>query len=69
MQICVQDAFATRFSSFTCYDTVSYCHTTLTFLFIKYYVILVFCQYGMHDITYDTPIVTSLRLLIVYSII
>jgi hypothetical protein len=43
-----------------CHDTVSYYDTTLTSFFINYHVISDFCLCGMHNIRYDTPIVTSL---------
>jgi hypothetical protein len=65
MQMCVHDVFATSFSSFACHDTVSYYDTNLTSLFINCCATSAFCQHGMHDTTYDTPIVSSLRLFIV----
>jgi hypothetical protein len=62
----MEGVFASRFSSFVYHDTVLYydkynSHT----LFINCYATLDFCQRGMHDTSYDTPIVTSLRLAIV----
>jgi hypothetical protein len=61
MQVCVHDVFATSLSSFACHDNVSYYDTTLTSLFINYCVTSAFYQHGMHDTTYNTPIVSSLR--------
>jgi hypothetical protein len=61
MQNCVQDLFDTIFSRYTCYDTVSTYDTTLISLIINYGDTSVFCMHGMHDTSYDTTIVTSLR--------
>jgi hypothetical protein len=61
MQICVYDVFATKFSSFTCYDTVSYYDTTPISHVINWCVTSDFCQHGMHDTTYDTHIGASLN--------
>jgi hypothetical protein len=58
--MCVHDVFATSLSSFVCHDTVSYYDTNPTSLFINCCAISAFCQHGMHDTTYDTPIVSSL---------
>jgi hypothetical protein len=60
MQICGHDAFSIEFPSSSCHDTVSYYDTTLTSLLINYSATSDFCLYGMHDTSYDTPIVTSL---------
>jgi hypothetical protein len=62
------DVFASRLSCFACYDTVSYYDTTPTSLFINCYAISDFCLGGMHDISYDTLIVTSLRLCIIHAL-
>jgi hypothetical protein len=56
----VHDVFAIKFSSFTCNDTVSYYDTTLISHLINRYATSDFYQHGMHDTTFDTPIVTSL---------
>jgi hypothetical protein len=61
MQICVQNVFVTNFSRLTCYDTISWYDTTLTSLFINYDVTSTFCMHVVHDTSYDTPIVNSLR--------
>jgi hypothetical protein len=60
MQICGHDALLTKFPSSPCHDTVSYYDTTLLSLLINYNATSNFCLGGMHDITYDTPIVASL---------
>jgi hypothetical protein len=61
MQNCVQDLFDTIFSRYTCYDTVSTYDTTLISLIINYGDTSAFCMHEMHDTSYDTTIVTSLR--------
>jgi hypothetical protein len=66
--MCEHDVFASRLPCFACLDTVSYYDTTPTSLFINCYAILDFCLGGMHDISYDTPIVTSLRLCIIHAL-
>jgi hypothetical protein len=43
---------------------VSYYDITLTSLLINYYVTSDFCLHGMHDTSYDTPIVASLSRLL-----
>jgi hypothetical protein len=58
--MCVHDVFATSLSSFVCHDTVSYYDTTPTSLFIDCCATSAFCQHGMYNTTYDTPIVSSL---------
>jgi hypothetical protein len=60
--MCVHDVFATSLSSFVCHDTVSYYDTTPTSLFIDCCATSAFCQHGMYNTTYDTPIVSSLTL-------
>ena len=65
MQTSVQDLFDTKFSCFTCYDMVSTYDTLTISFFINCYAKSDFCQHGMHDTAYDTPIVASLMLLIV----
>jgi hypothetical protein len=69
--MCEHDVFASRLSSrlscFVCHDTVSYYDTTLTSLFINCHATSDFC--GMHDTSYDTPIVTSLMYLQEISLI
>jgi hypothetical protein len=52
MQICVQDVFVTNFSRLTCYDIV---------LLINYGATSAFCMHVVHDTSYDTPIVSSLK--------
>jgi hypothetical protein len=59
MQICVP---AIKFSSFTCYDTVSTHDITLMYLLINCCATSYVYQYGMHDTTYDTCIVASLSI-------
>jgi hypothetical protein len=59
--ICIHDVFASGFFSFTCHDTVSYYDTSFTPLFINCHTTSDFYQHDMHDTTYDTLIVTSLR--------
>jgi hypothetical protein len=61
MQMCVHDVFVIKFSWFVCHDTVSYYDTTLISHLIKWCATSDFCQHGMHDTTYDTPIVASLN--------
>jgi hypothetical protein len=61
MQNYVQDLFDTIFSRYTCYDTVSTYDTTLISLIINYSDTSAFCMHKMHDTSYDTTIVTSLR--------
>jgi hypothetical protein len=58
--MCEQDVFASRLSYFACHDTVSYYDTTHTSLFINCHATSDFYLGGMHDTSYDTPIVTSL---------
>jgi hypothetical protein len=58
------DALAIKFSSYSCHNTVSYYDTTLTSLLINYYATSDFCLHGMHDTSYDTPIVASLSRLL-----
>jgi hypothetical protein len=65
--MCEQDVFASRLSYFACHDTVSYYDTTHTSLFINYHATSDFCLGGMHNTSYDTLIVTSLRTLITGS--
>jgi hypothetical protein len=62
--MCEQDVFASRLSYFACHDTVSYYDTTHTSLFINCHATSDFCLCGMHDTTYDTPIVSSLTSLV-----
>jgi hypothetical protein len=62
MQNYVQDLFDTIFFRYTCYDTVSTYDTTLISLIINYGDTSVFYMHGMHDTSYDTTIVTSLKL-------
>jgi hypothetical protein len=61
IQISVHDVFAIKFTSFTCYDTVSYYDTTPISHVINWCVTSDFCQHGMHDTTYDTHIGASLN--------
>jgi hypothetical protein len=61
MQIYVQDLFGIKFSSTTCYDTVSTYDTTIISLIFNCTATSAFCMHVMHDTTYDTPIVSSLR--------
>jgi hypothetical protein len=63
--MCVHDVFATSLSSFACHDTVSYYDTNPATLFINCCATSAFCQYGMYDTTYDTPIVSSLKVFLV----
>jgi hypothetical protein len=49
-----------EFFCFVCHDMVSYYEITLTSLFINCYATSDFCLCGMHNTSYDTPIVTSL---------
>jgi hypothetical protein len=63
--MCEHDVFASRISCFACHDTVSYYDTILTSLFINYHGISNFYLCGMHDTSYDTFIVTSLRMEVV----
>jgi hypothetical protein len=58
MQIYVHDVFDIKFSSFTCYDTVSTYDITPTSLLINCYDTSNFCQYDIHR--YDTLIMASL---------
>jgi hypothetical protein len=60
MEICEYDAFAIAFSSFTCYDTVSYYDTSLISVIINWCTISAFCLHEMHDTAYDISIVASL---------
>jgi hypothetical protein len=64
MQNCVQDLFDTIFSRYTCYDTVSTYDTTLISLFINYDDIdtSAFYMHEIHDTSYDTTIMTSLKI-------
>jgi hypothetical protein len=62
MQICVQDVFVTNFSRLMCYDIVSWYDTTLTSLLINYGTTSAFCMHVMHDTSYDTSIVSSLKI-------
>jgi hypothetical protein len=61
MQIYVQDLFGIKFSSTTCYDTVSTYDTTIISLIFNHTATSAFYMHVMHDTTYDTPIVGSLR--------
>jgi hypothetical protein len=65
--MCVLDLFAIELSSFTWYDTISSYDTTLTCFLINYSATSDFCKHSMHNITYDTPIMTSLRASLVMS--
>jgi hypothetical protein len=60
--MCEQDVFASRLSYFACHDTVSYYDTTHTSLFINCHATSDFCLGGMHDTSYNTPIVTREKL-------
>lgn len=62
MQIDVQDLLDINFSSSMCYDTVSTYDTSILSLLLNSTAISAFCMHGMHDTTYDTPIVGSLTL-------
>jgi hypothetical protein len=59
--ICVHDVYASIFFSFVCHDTVSYYDTTLTSIFTNCCATSDFYQYGIHNTSYDTSIVSSLR--------
>ena len=61
MQICVQDLLDIIFSSSMCYDTVSTYDTSTLSLILNCTATSAFCMHGMHDTTYDTPIVGSLK--------
>jgi hypothetical protein len=61
MQMCVYDVFTIKFSSFTCYDTVSYFDTTLIYILINLCATTKFCQHGIYGTLIDTPIVVILR--------
>jgi hypothetical protein len=61
MQIGVHDVFALKFFSFTCYVTVSYYDTTIISHLINRCATSDFCQHDIHDTTYDTLIVASLK--------
>jgi hypothetical protein len=58
--MCEYDVFPSRLSCYVCHDTVSYYDTTSTSLFINCHATSDFCLGGIHDISYDTLIVTSL---------
>jgi hypothetical protein len=60
MQIYVQDLLDINFSSSMCYDTVSTYDTSTLSLILNCTATSAFCMHGMHDTTYDTPIVASL---------
>ena len=60
MQIDVQDLFDINFSSSMWYDTVSTYDTSILSLLLNSTATSAFCMHGMHDTTYDTPIVGSL---------
>jgi hypothetical protein len=62
IQTCVQDLFDIIFSSYTCYDTISTYATTIISLIINYGDTSAFCMHDMHDTSYDTTIMASLRL-------
>jgi hypothetical protein len=62
MQIDVQDLLDINFSSSMCYDTVSTYDTSILSFLLNSTATSAFCMHGMHDTTYDTPIVGSLIL-------
>jgi hypothetical protein len=55
------NAFVITLSCFTCYDIISYYDTSLISLIINWCATLAFAIHKMHDTTYDTSIVASLR--------
>jgi hypothetical protein len=52
MQIWVHIVFVIRFSSFACYDAVSYYDTTISSHFVNCCVTLMFWQHSIHDLWY-----------------
>ena len=68
MQIYVQDLLNIKFSSITCYDTVSTYDTTIISFIINWCDTSDFCMHVMHDTSYDTTIVTSLMEQIYFGI-
>jgi hypothetical protein len=61
MQNCIQDLLNIIFSSYTCYDIVSTYDTTIVSLIINYGDTSAFCMHKIHDTSYDTTIVASLK--------
>jgi hypothetical protein len=61
MQIYVQDLFDINFSSSMCDDTVSTYDTSTLSLIFNCTATLAICMHEMHDTTYDTLTVGSLR--------
>jgi hypothetical protein len=62
MQRCVYVLFNIYFSSSMCYNTISNTYDIYVFsLIINYSDTSIFRIHEMHDTTYDTPIVGSLR--------
>ena len=61
MQFNVQDVYAIKFSSFVCYDTISYYDITDTSRFINCYDTSAFCMHVVHDTAYDRSEETRLN--------
>jgi hypothetical protein len=61
MQNCVQDLFDTIFLIYVLWYSISTYNTTLISLIINYGDTSTFCMHGIHDTSYDTTIMTSLR--------
>jgi hypothetical protein len=64
MQMCVQDLLCINFSRNLCYDTISTYDTLVPSLFINQLPYQYFCGPCLHDTSYNTSTMPSLRILL-----